>query len=112
MPESALNLRLALAAFGLVVCVAFGLVSLEVFGLAPAIVFFVLLFSPITFPVGQLPEWFQTVHDYLPARPAADLLRAGLVSDVFDARVRDLVVLTVWCAGGVAISLRALVRRG
>lgn len=80
--------------------------------LTQAIVFFVLLFSPITFPVGQLPEWFQTVHDYLPARPAADLLRAGLVSDVFDARVRDLVVLTVWCAGGVTISLRALVRRG
>ena len=80
--------------------------------LTQAIVFFVLLFSPITFPVGQLPEWFQTVHDYLPARPAADLLRAGLVSDAFDARLRDLLVLVAWCAAGVAISLRALVRRG
>lgn len=80
--------------------------------LTQALVFFVLLFSPITFPVEQLPEWFQTVHDYLPARPAADLLRAGLVSDVFDARWRDLLVLAAWCAAGVGISLRALVRRG
>lgn len=80
--------------------------------LTQAIVFFVLLFSPITFPVEQLPEWFRSVHDYLPARPAADLLRAGLVTDVFDARLRDLVVLSAWCLAGVAISLRALVRRG
>jgi len=42
MPESALNLRLALAAFGLVVCVALGVVALQVFGIVPSIVFFVL----------------------------------------------------------------------
>jgi len=42
MPESPLNLRLALAAFGLVVCVALGVVALQVFGVVPAIVFFLL----------------------------------------------------------------------
>ncbi|WP_152188164.1 ABC transporter permease [Georgenia satyanarayanai] len=75
------------------------------------LVFFVLLFSPITFPASQLPTWFQTVHDVLPARPGADLLRAGLASDVFDASGRDLLVLVVWCVLGVAVTLRALVRR-
>jgi ABC-2 type transport system permease protein len=75
------------------------------------LVFFVLLFSPITFPAGQLPGWFQTVHDVLPARPGADLLRAGLASDVFAASGRDLLVLVVWCVLGVAVTLRALVRR-
>lgn len=79
--------------------------------LTQVLVFFVLLFSPITFPASQLPGWFQTVHDVLPARPGADLLRAGLASGVFDASGRDLLVLLVWCALGVAVTLRALVRR-
>ncbi|WP_167138649.1 ABC transporter permease [Diaminobutyricimonas sp. TR449] len=75
------------------------------------LVFFVLLFSPITFGASQLPDWFQTVHDFLPLRPGADLLRAGLAADSFDASGRDLLVLTVWCLAGIAITLRALVRR-
>ena len=75
------------------------------------LVFFVLLFSPITFPPSQLPGWFQTLHDFLPVRPGADLLRAGLAADTFDASGRDLVVLAVWCLAGVAITIRALVRR-
>ena len=75
------------------------------------LVFFVMLFSPITFAPSQLPGWFQTVHDFLPLRPGGDLLRAGLASDTFDASGRDLLVLSVWCIAGVAITIRALVRR-
>lgn len=77
-----------------------------------ALVFFVLLFSPITFPLTQLPPWFQSLHDWLPIRPGADLVRAGLAADSFTASGRDLLVLACWCAAGLAISLRALVRRG
>lgn len=76
------------------------------------LVFFVLLFSPITFPAAQLPQWFQSVHDVLPIRPGADLLRAGLAAESFTADGRDLLVLTLWCALGVAVTLRALMRRG
>ncbi|MFI2754797.1 ABC transporter permease [Cellulomonas sp. P22] len=79
--------------------------------LSQILVFFVMLFSPITFAASQLPEWFQSLHDVLPMRPAADLLRAGLASGTYDASMRDLVVLVVWCAVGVAFSVRALVRR-
>ncbi|MTV24975.1 ABC transporter permease [Nitriliruptoraceae bacterium ZYF776] len=75
------------------------------------LVFFVMLFSPITFPASQLPGWFQTVHDVLPVRPAADLLRAGLASGTYPASGRDLAVLLVWAVLGVAVSVRALVRR-
>lgn len=75
------------------------------------LVFFVMMFSPVTFPASQLPEWFQRVHDVLPIRPAADLLRAGLLSGTYDASLRDLVVLLVWCAFGLAVSVRALVKR-
>lgn len=75
------------------------------------LVFFVMLFSPITFPATQLPGWFQTVHDVLPFRPSADLLRAGLVSQNYGASWRDFAVLLAWCALGLVISVRALVRR-
>ncbi|MER7420740.1 ABC transporter permease [Micromonospora peucetia] len=73
------------------------------------LVYFVMLFSPVTFPAGQLPAWFQAVHDVLPFRPAADLVRAGLLSDTCTASGRDLIVLLVWCA--IAISVGALIRR-
>jgi ABC-2 type transport system permease protein len=76
-----------------------------------ALVFFVLLFSPVSFPTGQLPGWFQAVHDVLPIRPAADLLRAALASGTFEVRGRDLAVLLAWCVVGVLVSVRALVRR-
>ncbi len=75
------------------------------------LVFFVMLFSPVTFPASQLPGWFQAVHDVLPVRPAADLLRAGLVSGTYPADGRDLVVLLVWAIIGATVSVRALVRR-
>ena len=68
-------------------------------------------FSPITFPADQLPQWFQTLHEYLPIQAGADLLRAGLASDVFEATSRDVLVLAVWCVVAMAITLRGLMHR-
>lgn len=75
------------------------------------LVFFVLLFSPITFPVGQLPGWFQALHAVLPVQSAADLMRAAIASDVFTADGTDLLVLASWTALGLLLTTRALVRR-
>lgn len=75
------------------------------------LVFFVMLFSPVTFPASQLPAWFQTVHDVLPFRPAADLLRAGLLADTYTTTWQDFLVILAWCALGVTVGIRALVRR-
>lgn len=79
--------------------------------LSQVLVFFVLLFSPITFPLEQLPQWFQMLHDVLPIRPAADLLRAGIASESFTAELRDLLVLVAWTALGLVVTARALMRR-
>lgn len=79
--------------------------------LSQVLVFFVLLFSPITFPVEQLPQWFQMLHDVLPIRPAADLLRAGIAAESFTAELRDLLVLVAWTALGLVLTARALMRR-
>lgn len=76
------------------------------------LVFFVMLFSPLTFRAEQLPDWFRTAHEWLPVQAAGDLIRTGLAADAYPGTGRDVVVLAVWCLIGVAVSLRALVRRG
>ncbi len=75
------------------------------------LVFFVLLFSPLTFPAEQLPEWFQRVHSVLPIQRAGDALRAGLVADQYPFDPVGMAILGVWCLAGLAITLRALTRR-
>lgn len=75
------------------------------------LVFFILLFSPITFPASQLPGWFQALHDVLPVQAAADAMRAALASDTFALDGGDLLVLGLWCLAGLAVSLRALAHR-
>ncbi|AWH92510.1 ABC transporter permease [Dietzia lutea] len=79
--------------------------------LSQVLVFFVLLFSPITFPASQLPEWFTAVHAVLPIQPAADLMRAGIASDAFPARSGDLLILSLWTALGLVVTYLALARR-
>ena len=75
------------------------------------LVFFVLLFSPITFPSSRLPEWFEALHSVLPIQPAADLMRSGIAAQAFPADGRDLVVLAGWTAFGLVVTFLALVRR-
>lgn len=79
--------------------------------LSQVLVFFVLLFSPITFPASQLPGWFQALHTVLPIQPAADLMRAGIAAETFPADGRDLLVLVIWTALGLFVTFLALVRR-
>lgn len=79
--------------------------------LSQVLVFFVLLFSPITFPATQLPDWFRALHTVLPIQPAADLMRAGIASDAFPAAGRDLLVLALWTALGLLVTYLALTRR-
>ncbi|CAM2984666.1 ABC transporter permease [Actinomyces slackii] len=76
-----------------------------------ALVFFILLFSPVTFPASHLPRWLESAHDWLPIRPAADLLRLGLASGDYTWQTRDLIILLVWTVVSMAICLRALSRR-
>lgn len=78
--------------------------------LSQVLVFFILLFSPVTFPASGLPQWYQTMHDLLPIRPGADLIRAGLTGD--PASGQDMLVLMTWTLLGIVVTLRALVRRG
>ena len=79
--------------------------------LTQALVFIVLLFSPVSYPAERMPQWMQTAHEWLPVEPMAQLVRTGLAQDAFDIPARSLVVLLVWCAAALAGAALALRKR-
>ncbi|GAA1570384.1 ABC transporter permease [Leucobacter aridicollis] len=76
------------------------------------LVFLLLLFSPVSFPAANLPGWLRTAHEILPIEPMANLMRAGLAGQAFDASARDLITVLAWCAAAVTAAVLALRRRG
>lgn len=80
--------------------------------LSQLIIFVVLLFSPVSYPAERMPSWLQAAHEWLPVQPMAELMRAGLASDVFTIEPRSLLVLIAWCVIAVGGALAALRRRG
>lgn len=79
--------------------------------LTQALVFVVLLFSPVSYPAERMPAWLQDVHAWLPIEPMAELVRSGLASDAFAMPARSLAVLLVWCVASVVGAVLALRRR-
>ncbi|WP_102509535.1 ABC transporter permease [Sanguibacter massiliensis] len=79
--------------------------------LSQVLVFFVLLFSPISFPRDRMPGWLATAHDWLPVEPMAQAVRAGLARTTFDMPGRSVVVLGAWCVASIALAALALRRR-
>lgn len=79
--------------------------------LTQALVFIVLLFSPVSYPADRMPAWLQQAHDWFPVEPMAQVIRAGLARDVFSVPTRSVVVLGVWCLIAVLGAAAALRRR-
>lgn len=75
------------------------------------LIFAILLFSPITFPAGRLPQWLASAHEVLPIQPMAELIRAGLAQEAFSVSASSLTVLVAWCTGAVVLAAAALRRR-
>lgn len=76
------------------------------------LVFLLLLFSPVSFPAANLPSWLRAAHEVLPIEPMANLMRAGLAGQAFDASWRDLAIVLAWCAASVGAAILALRKRG
>jgi ABC-2 type transport system permease protein len=79
--------------------------------ISQAIVFVALMFSPINFPADRLPEWLRAVHEVLPFQYMAQAVRETLTSPPGGITVLPFAVLAVWCAAGLAITLRVMTRR-
>ena len=73
------------------------------------IVFAIMMFSPVVYPIEQLPGWLATLHRGLPIVYMADLSR-GTLTDLNVNLGLAFTVVGAWCAVGFVVTY-ALVRR-
>jgi len=79
--------------------------------LTQVVAFGVLGFTPITYPLENLPPWLQSVHQVLPFYHMGVIVRAGLtVGIVGELRLSYLVVLA-WTLAAIALTALILGRR-
>ncbi len=70
-----------------------------------------LLFSPINFPADQLPRTLQLVHRVLPVEGMADIVRWSLTGRYVAHPATAFAVVTAWCIGALALSVRVATSR-
>lgn len=75
------------------------------------LVFVIMIFSPVLYPVEQLPDWLAKVHSVLPIQYMANLSRGTLTDLEVDLGLAFIVVGT-WCAVGLMATNYFIRRRG
>jgi ABC-2 type transport system permease protein len=76
------------------------------------LVFVVLLFSPISFPLSQLPGWLAAAHQVLPLYHMGVVVRAGLTDGLVHHVGTSYAVLIAWTVAGWLATARVVARRG
>lgn len=76
------------------------------------IIFYVLFFSPVLLPQAQLPPVLQFTSKFAPPTYAADGVRATLTDLPGTNLGKDLVLMSGFAAGSIALSAFAIRRRG
>jgi ABC-2 type transport system permease protein len=66
-----------------------------------ALIFVVLLFTPIVFPASQVPDWLFHVQQVLPFYNMALVIRAGLTVGIVGHTTTAFLVLTTWAVAGI-----------
>ena len=74
------------------------------------IVFLVMIFSPVIYPIEQLPGWLQTLHRGLPIKYMADLSR-GTLTDLDVNLGLAFAVVGAWCLAGFIVTYILVHRR-
>ena len=91
-------------------CIAHGAPKPQTAHLATQIIVFaIMLFSPVMYPIEQLPEWLATVHKFLPIKYMADLSR-GTLTDIEVNLGLAFSVVGIWALASVILTY-VLVRR-
>jgi ABC-2 type transport system permease protein len=80
--------------------------------LTQVLVVFVLMFSPLNFPVERLPDWLAAVHAVLPIQAMGEVIRGSVASNNFPLTLGPFLVLVAWCIAGLGLTSFALTRRG
>ncbi|MDD4876963.1 MAG: ABC transporter permease, partial [Dehalococcoidales bacterium] len=68
--------------------------------LTQILVFAIMIFSPVLYPVEQLPRWLAKVHSVLPIQYMADLSR-GTLTDLDVNLGKAFIVVGAWCLVGL-----------
>jgi ABC-2 type transport system permease protein len=73
------------------------------------LLFFVMLFSPINYPIERLPGWLESLHRVLPIEAMAELVRASLTDAT--ATAGQWLQVIAWSAGTFLLSATVSARR-
>lgn len=79
--------------------------------LANALIFVVLIFSPVQFPISRLPLWLADVHRVLPVYYLAEVLRASLTRGLVHDTALSYGVLAAWTLASWAVTAWVVGRR-
>jgi ABC-2 type transport system permease protein len=74
-------------------------------------IFFIIGFSPVSFPIDRLPPWLANLHEFLPFHHMAVVVRSSLTTDMVSVAPIDWVVLVAWTAVAAGITGLVLLRR-
>jgi ABC-2 type transport system permease protein len=74
-------------------------------------IFFIIGFSPVSFPVERLPGWLATVHQYLPLHHMAIAVRSSLTEGLVEMTLLSWIVLSLWTFVAGAVTGAILLRR-
>lgn len=75
------------------------------------LIFFILGFSPINYPIENLPAWLADVSRWLPFHHMAVIMRGGLTRGLVSGVAASYVVVALWGSAAVAVSSWVLGRR-
>ena len=75
------------------------------------VIFFVLLFTPIVYPIEQLPGWLQLVHRILPFHHMAVVVREGLSDGLVHDAGLSYAVLAAWMVAAWTLAAWVIGRR-
>lgn len=90
-----------------------GITNPRVVGLVTnALIFGVLMFTPIVVPIEQFPDGLAAVHRILPFWHMAEILRASLTDGFVDGVTSHWAVLAAWTVVSWLVALRIISRRG
>ena len=75
------------------------------------LIFVIFGFSPISYPIENLPAWLATVNEYLPFYPMANVVRDSLTNGIVSEVGRSYVILGAWASGAAVVAGWVLRRR-
>ena len=75
------------------------------------VIFVVLMFSPVSFPIENFPGWLAGAHRVLPFWHMANVIRAALTAGLVESAWRSYLVLGGWTVGAWLLAAWAVGRR-